>query len=343
MDLAKDLLSISFPPVSPRIEIPLGEVLLDISNQLSHTGEASFANAILCDVSEESLHKVEPRTACGGEVYLETTVSCQPFLYVFLLVGAVVVDDEVDVHIIGRLSVDLLEEPQPLDVCVLILGAAYDLAIKVIESGEESDRAMTSVVMGCSPAVAACAKGQCRLRTFERLALALLIATKHEGLCRRVEIQADDIPELLLESRVVGEFECLGDVRLDIVGPPNSVNGVRGDADMRRHRPGAPALHGRWRRGGLGNNAVDDVIGYCRRPTPSLGVRQALKPVTLEALRPAVDHGQSQSKPRSDILLSHPLGAKKNYLRPGMIPLADRRTLDTPSELPLFIGSELEN
>jgi len=127
MDLAKDLLSISFPPVSPRIEIPLGEVLLDISNQLSHTGEASFANAILCDVSEESLHKVEPRTACGGEVYLETTVSCQPFLYVFLLVGAVVVDDEVDVHIIGRLSVDLLEEPEPLDVGMALFGVGVML------------------------------------------------------------------------------------------------------------------------------------------------------------------------------------------------------------------------
>ena len=41
-----------------------------------------------------------------------------------------------------------------------------------------------------------------------------------------MEVQPDDIPELLLESRVAGKLEGLYPVGLHVVGPPDAVDAV---------------------------------------------------------------------------------------------------------------------
>jgi len=45
------------------------------------------------------------------------------------------------------------------------------------------------------------------LGSFERLTLALLVATKNKCLIWRVQIQADDVPELVVELRVIRDLE----------------------------------------------------------------------------------------------------------------------------------------
>ena len=62
-----------------------------------------------------------------------TTFSC--------LLRAIVVGDQVQVHVFGGLAVDLLEETQPLHVRVLLFGAVDQLALQVAQSGEQRDRA----------------------------------------------------------------------------------------------------------------------------------------------------------------------------------------------------------
>jgi hypothetical protein len=52
---------------------------------------------------------------------------------------------------------------------------------------------------------------QSGLYPFKRLTLALLIAAEHQRTVGRIQIQPDDIPELLLELRIAGDFE--GDTR----------------------------------------------------------------------------------------------------------------------------------
>jgi hypothetical protein len=44
------------------------------------------------------------------------------------------------------------------------------------------------------------------LRSVERLDLALLVDTEHQRAIRRVHVEADDIGDLLLELRVVGDL-----------------------------------------------------------------------------------------------------------------------------------------
>jgi len=52
----------------------------------------------------------------------------QPLLHGWMLVGGIVVGDQVQRLALGRLAVDLAQELQPLSVCVPLLALADDLA-----------------------------------------------------------------------------------------------------------------------------------------------------------------------------------------------------------------------
>lgn len=47
----------------------------------------------------------------------------RPSLYLVVLVRAVIVRDQVDVNVGRHLALDMLQEHQPLHMCVLVLGA----------------------------------------------------------------------------------------------------------------------------------------------------------------------------------------------------------------------------
>jgi hypothetical protein len=56
----------------------------------------------------------------------------QPVLYHWVLVRGIVVSDQMQRLILGRLAVDLLEELQPLGVAVARLALGNDLAVQHI-------------------------------------------------------------------------------------------------------------------------------------------------------------------------------------------------------------------
>ena len=55
---------------------------------------------------------------------------------------------------------------------------------------------------------------QARLRAVERLDLAFLVDAQHQRPVRRVHVEPDDVGDLLLELRVVGELEAAHQMRL---------------------------------------------------------------------------------------------------------------------------------
>ena len=65
-----------------------------------------------------------------------------------MLVGAVVVSNEMQRQFARRFRVQLLEEAQPLPVSVLGGGRAEYLAIQIREGREERDGPMPLVIMG---------------------------------------------------------------------------------------------------------------------------------------------------------------------------------------------------
>ena len=107
---------------------------------------------------------------------VETRMPFQPCLDLLMLMGAVVVGNQVNLQFLGRPTINLLEKTQPLHMGMFLLGATDDLAIEIIQSSEQRDRPMADIVMRASPEVAD-AWWKPWLRAFQCLTPSLLIAT----------------------------------------------------------------------------------------------------------------------------------------------------------------------
>ena len=99
----------------------------------------------------------------------------------------------------GRnLRLDGVEEADELLMPMALHAAADDLAVEHVEGGEQRGGAVALVVMGHG-AGASLLHRQTRLGAVERLDLALLVDREHDGMRRRIDIEADDVAELVDE------------------------------------------------------------------------------------------------------------------------------------------------
>ena len=257
---------------------------------------------------------------------VEPRVLVQPLLHGRVFVRGVVVDDQVQIQVLGGLALDLLEKPQPFHVRVPRLGAREDLAVQIVQRREQGDRAVADVIVRPGANVAD-AQRQARLRPLQGLALALLVAAQHQSFVWRIQIQANHIPELALELRVLAQLERAPQVRFEVVLPPDAVDAVVRDPDGLGHRPHAPtaAAFGRLR------HLCDHLLNLLDRqpglaPAPGL-VPQALKSVASEPLGPQRDGRHAGGQLLGDIFLfeafatqQHDAGTKTISLRGGGSP-----------------------
>ena len=125
-----------------------------------------------------------------------------------MLVGGVIVGDQMQIDTARRLAIDLLEEAQPFDVSMLRLGARDQLASHLLQGGKQRHRAVPDIVVG-HRAGALGRQRQTELRAFEGLTLALLIAAQHQRLFGRIEIETNHVPEFVLELRIVRQLKVL--------------------------------------------------------------------------------------------------------------------------------------
>ena len=89
------------------------EVLLNGGFELGHTLEDIASDAIGSDAAEEALDLVEPRRRCRGEVHVETWMPLKPSLHLGVLVGGVIVSDEVQIQPLWAVSVDGAQKFKP--------------------------------------------------------------------------------------------------------------------------------------------------------------------------------------------------------------------------------------
>jgi len=135
-------------------------------------------------------------------VHVGPLVPGQPGLDVGMLVGGVVVGNRVDVQSGGHLLVALLEKDRPFLV-LMVLGDPVDqLAVKVVQGGEQRQRTVADVIVRPGSEMAG-PRQQSALSPLQCLALRLLVAAQHQGLLRWVEIEAGHVLELCLEILVL--------------------------------------------------------------------------------------------------------------------------------------------
>ena len=78
---------------------------------------------------------------------LGTVAALDPGANLFVFMGAVVVDDQMQAKTVWSFRVDHLEEGQPFLVCVPGCGVVQDFSIQVVQSCKEGDGSMARVVM----------------------------------------------------------------------------------------------------------------------------------------------------------------------------------------------------
>ena len=121
----------------------------------------------------------------GCEVECPAGMPGQPFLYLRMLVGRIVVDDGVDRLSCRHLRLDGGEKADELLVPVAVHVAADDGAVEDVEGSKQCRRTVALVIVGHSPGTALLHR-QTRLGAVERLDLALLINREDNGVSGRI-------------------------------------------------------------------------------------------------------------------------------------------------------------
>ena len=90
----------------------VGQVVFDGRDQFLDAAEDAAAKALLRQLTEPALDEVEPRGTGGREVQLEARVGGQPLANRFMLMGSVVVQDDVQGEVGRKRTVEAPQELQ---------------------------------------------------------------------------------------------------------------------------------------------------------------------------------------------------------------------------------------
>src|SRR3954463_5577963 len=150
----------------------------------------------------------------------EAGVAGEPSQHLWLLVGGVVVEDDVDDLADRDLCLDGIEEADELLMPVALHAASEQGAVEDIKGGEQGGGAVALVIMGHG-AGAALLQRQAGLGPVEGLDLALLVDRQHHGMSRRVDVEPDNVTQLRHELGVGGELKAADAMRLKAVRLPD--------------------------------------------------------------------------------------------------------------------------
>jgi len=222
-------------------------VLVDGLNQFRHTAKHSAAEALGGEFPEEAFHQIEPRATRRREMHMKAGVPYEPLLHRGVLMGGIVIDDEMERFVRGRLSINEPQEFQPFRMAMARETGGDDGAFGHIQRGKQGGGAMAFIVMRHRP-TSALLEGEARLCSIQRLNLRLLVDAQDEGMLGGIQIQADHVVEFLEEVGVIAELEGPDQVRFQPMGFPDPLHQGGIGAQVLGQRAERP-VRGRARRG----------------------------------------------------------------------------------------------
>src|SRR5512139_1459896 len=123
------------------------DIVSDSSNQCRHILERTSTDAFDGKLSEPTLDQVHPRTGCWNKVQMEPWMPFEPRLYAGMLVGAVIVYDQMQIESGWDLSVYSLEKTDEFLMPMVGHAVADHLAIEHTEGCKESGRTVAFVIV----------------------------------------------------------------------------------------------------------------------------------------------------------------------------------------------------
>ena len=300
------------PHKGPGIGVVVVGEVADLLLELGDGGEGTAANGLLRDEMEPDLDLVEPGRVGGGEVDVVAGPVGQLTLDTGMLVGGMVVNDEVDVEVRGHVGVDVLEEAQKLLVAVARPALGQDSAGGDVQGGEEGG-AMADVAVRDALDVAE-PQGQEGLGALQGLALALLVDAQDQSMVGRIQIETDDVADLLDEEGIGGELEVLLPMGLEVEGGPEALDRGLLDPGGFGHGTVGPvrAAVGGWGLERLPDQGHGGVVRDRARPARAVFVVEAHEALAAEAFAPTADCLAADAEPLGHRRVVQALGTQQH-------------------------------
>ena len=301
------------------------QVLGNGAFELGDTAEDTASDLLLGEIAEEALDEVEPGGAGGREMEMKTGMFGEPGLDLGVLVGGVVVHNQVQLQRGIGPAVEMFEKAQELAVAVAWQALAHDLAGGYVQGGKQRRSTVALVVVGHRLCLATLQR-QTGLGTIERLDLTLLVDREHDGPLGRVQIQAHHIAQLRLKLRIARELEAAHLMRLETGTLPYPVHRARRKPHLGPHPAAAPVRRPDRTTGGRQRqHLVDFRLRDRRLARPArLIPAQPLDACLHKALAPTCQRRIAHTHPAHDLTARQTLGTEHNHLRP--LHLLVRRT-----------------
>ncbi len=147
MELFEDRVSGGSPEEGPFAEGVVSEVLVDLVHQFAHAPERTAPDGLLRDQGEPALDLVEPACVGRGVMKVEARMPRQPGFDPRMLVGGVVISDQMDREPGRKVAVEVIKKGAKFLVAMARLALRDDRAIKHVERREQRGRAMPIVVV----------------------------------------------------------------------------------------------------------------------------------------------------------------------------------------------------
>ena len=193
---------------------------------------------------------------------------------------------------------------------------ADDRAGGGVESREQAEGSVTGVVMR-APLDLAWAHGQQRLRSIERLNLALFVDAQDNGAFGRRKVKADDVAHFFDEQGIGRQLEGLGAMRLKAEGFPDSVDRRGRQSDGFGQRAQAPMRRVPRRRLQRQTNDLRDLVvaDLARRARTGLVVETA-EAMLREPPPPFAHRVGGRAHAHADVLVLRAFRRQKDDARP---------------------------
>jgi hypothetical protein len=130
-----------------------------------------------------------------------------------MLVRGIIIEHCMDQLAGWHLTLDGIEETDEFAVAVALHATTDHRSVEHAEGGEQGGGAVPFVIVGHGLAASGLDR-QTRLAAVESLDLAFLVEREHDGVGRRIDIEADDVDELGGKAGIARVLEATQPMRL---------------------------------------------------------------------------------------------------------------------------------
>jgi len=123
------------------------DVVLNREDEVAHAAQGAAPNAFPGDLGKPAFDLIEPRRTGGRKVQRITRSPGQSLLHLWMLVGSVVIEHQMDVQSRINGLINATEEAQELLVRVAGMALGNNGPLKHVERREQRSRSMTLLVV----------------------------------------------------------------------------------------------------------------------------------------------------------------------------------------------------